>query len=130
MLLRDQYLPYMYSFFFFKTIKIEIGLCSIRPDITLLIIYVPTISYPKIVKRLLAINVPKLKTNCFLSYPTEPKCCNTLCTKAIMERKTTCTSIVYLYTTRIMFNIKLYRNVFKLFYIIKCVGLYENIFFL
>ncbi len=118
----------------FKTIKTEIGLCSIGPDTTLLIVYVPTIFYPKVVKRLLTTNVPKLKSrNCFLLHSTEPKCCQSLHTKPVMESKTTCTSLVYLYTIRTNSIIKLYKCsimlVTKLFYIINYVGLSENIVF-
>ncbi len=77
-----------------KTIRIEIALCSIKPDITLLNIYGPNIylyDYQTIVKRFLINNVHKQKQcNRFCSYPTrKQKCYQFHCSKLIAENLTT-----------------------------------------
>ena len=124
----------------FKTIKIEIALCSIKPDITLLIKYVPNITvnkhlydYPISIKRLLKTNVPNRK-QCFLLYPTEPiECCGSLCVKSIIESLTTVVPSVY-HTPRIIIIIILYIRIIILVikhnYVNQYIGLLENIFFI
>ena len=119
----------------FKTIKTEIWLCSIGPDITLLINYGPNIflyDYPIIVKRLLINNVPNQnQSNCFYLYPNETtKCCQTLCSKSITGSLTTYVPSVY--STRTFTITKKYLTILvtKQYYVKKYVILLVKIFFL
>ena len=117
-----------------KTIRMEISLCSIKPDITLLIIYGPNIylyDYQIIVKRFLIYNVHKQRQcNYFCSYPTRKlKCCQFHCSKSIAENLTTYVpSVLY---TRTFNIIKMYYNTLetKQCYAKKHVTLLVNIFF-
>ena len=124
----------------FKTIKIEISLCSIGPDITLLIKYEPNIfvnihlyDYPISIKRLLTTNVPSIKQiTCFFLYPTRTKCCYPLCIKPVAERSTTHVSSVY--PTRTLSTIKLYLGMqipeIKQGYVKKYIDLPDRNYFL
>ena len=124
----------------FKTIKIEISLCSNRPDRTLLIKYASNIlvnihlyDYPIVVKRLLTINVPILKQIiCFITYHTETKkCCKAPFSKTASRKTTTYVPSVY-FTRNII--IKLYQSeiilVIKQHYVNKYAGLLDNNFFI
>ena len=119
-----------------KTIRIEISLCSIKPDITLLNKYGPNIylyDYQIIVKRLLTYNVHKQKQfNCFCSYLNgKQKCCQFHCSKLITEKLTTYVPSVL--STRTFNTIKMYfifnTLVTKQCYANKYVTLSVNIFF-